>query len=432
MSQRLNRRQMLRNTALAGVGTWIAGNRGVLAAGSPNQRLNIADIGPGGRGAQNLAACARENLVAICDVDEQRAGNAWERFPKAKKYRDFRKMLDDMDKQIDAVIVSTPDHTHAVATMKALKMGKHVYCEKPLTHNVYEARRVAETAAKHKRVTQMGTQIHAGKNYRRVVELVQSGAIGPVEEVHVWIGSSRTAQDRPEGNPPVPPHLDWNLWLGPAHDRPYSPAYVPYKWRFWWDFGTGEGGNFGCHFMDLPFWALKLRHPTTIETEGPPIDPQITPKPLVVRWQFPKRENLPPVKVTWYQGQGCPKPVVEKGAPKWGTGVLFVGSKGMLLSDYSKRMLLPEAKFADFQPPEPTIPDSIGHHKEWIEACKTGGPTTCNFDYSGAVTETVLLGNVAFRTGRKLDWDPVNLKATNCPQADRFIRETYRQGWTLE
>ena len=430
MTRRLHRRDMLRNTAFAGIGLWITGNRTLSAA--PSQRLNIAMIGPGGRGAENLAAIAHENIVAICDVDDQRAGNAYQQFPNARKFHDYRKMLDEMDRQIDAVLVSTPDHTHAVISMKALKMGKHVYCEKPLTHNVVEARLVAETAAKHKAVTQMGTQIHAEPNYRRCVELVRSGAIGPVRECLVWIGGARTADERTPGNPPVPEHLQWDLWLGPARQRPYSPDYVPYKWRFWWDFGTGEAGNFGCHYIDLPFWALDLRYPLTVETEGPPVHPDNTPKPLVVRWQFPARGEQPPVKLTWYQDQGCPPAAQEKGVPAdWRSGILFVGDRGMLLADYSRRKLLPESQFADFTAPAPTIADSIGHHREWTEACKTGGATTCNFVYSGALTETVLLGNVAFRTQTKIEWDPVHLKATNCPEAERFLRETYREGWSL-
>ena len=268
MASRLSRRQVLRKATLAGVGIWSCGGNVRAEQKSPNEKLNVAVIGVGGRGRANLMAAAGENIVALCDVDEQRAGDAFAKFPRAKKYHDFRKMLDEMDKQIDAVIVSTPDHTHAPPSVMAMKMGKHCYCEKPLTHSVYESRVVAEVAAEKKLATQMGTQHHARSSHRRVVELIRSGVIGPVQECHVWIGGSRGGGERPTDTPPVPPHLNWDLWLGPAAYRPYHPDYVPYKWRFWWDFGTGETGNNGCHIMDIAFWALKLRHPTTVEATG--------------------------------------------------------------------------------------------------------------------------------------------------------------------
>jgi len=432
MSKRLSRRRMLRSTALAGVGIWTSGRIGLGEAKSPNEKLNIAAIGVGGRGGSDLNACASENIVALCDVDGRRAAKNFQRYAKAKKFKDYRKMLDAVEKQIDAVVVGTPDHTHAGPSAMAMRMGKHCYCEKPLTHSVYETRVLTELANKNKLATQLGTQIHAGSNYRRVVELVQSGAIGPIGEVHVWFGGGRGGKDRPKDTPPVPPELDWDLWLGPAPYRPYHPCYVPGNWRSWWDFGNGSLGDFGCHYMDLPFWALKLRYPTNIEAEGGPVHPETTAPVLTVRYKFPARGDLPPVKLTWYNGGKNRPAIIEKnGLPGFGSCVLFVGQKGMLQANYGKRALLPEAKFADFKPPEPTIPDSIGHHKEWILACKTGGPTTCNFDYSGPLTEAVLLGNVAYRAGKKLVWEPAKLKAADCPEADRFIKREYRKGWTL-
>ena len=439
MSNRMNRRQMLRNSTLAGVGIWTSGRIGLGADKSPNEKLNIAGIGVGGRGAGDVMGCASESFIALCDVDEKRAGKTFEKFPKAKRFKDFRKMLAEIDKQIDAVVIGTPDHTHAPPGVMAMKMGKHCYCEKPLTHNVYEARVMAETAINNKLVTQMGTQIHAGTNYRRAVELVQSGAIGTVGEVHVWLGAnfkgpavptSMTQPDAPTDKPPVPDTLDWDLWLGPAAYRPYNPAYAPFAWRYWWNFANGQLGDFFCHYCDLAFWALKLRHPRTVESQGP-VHPESVSRWTISRHEYPSRGDLPPVKLTWYNGGGYPELVKQKNIHQWGSAVLFIGSEGMLIADYGRHKLLPESKYAGFKVPDPFIPDSIGHHKEWIEACKTGGPTTGNFDYSGALTEAALLSNVALRTGRKLVWDAKTLKAANCPEADKFIRRQYREGWTL-
>jgi predicted dehydrogenase len=430
---------MLRSAAVA-AGVWTIAGSGSRARGdSPNEKLNVAGIGIGGRGAADVNGAASENIVALCDVDERRAAATFKRYPNAVRYRDFRKMLDEMHAQIDAVVVGTPDHTHAVAGVMAMKLGKHCYCEKPLTHSVYEARVMAETARAHKCVTQMGTQIHAGGNYRRSVELVQSGAIGSVGEVHVWLGANfpgppkptdMSQPNAPADNPPVPDTLDWDLWLGPAAYRPYSPAYAPFAWRYWWNFANGQLGDFFCHYCDLAFWALKLRHPTTVEAEGP-VHPESAARWTIARQEYPARGELPPVTLTWYSGGAYPAWFHEKKIPRWRSAVLFIGSDGMLISDYGRHQLLPEDKFADYKRPDPFIPDSIGHHREWTQACKTGGPTTCNFDYSGALTEAALLCNVALRSGKKLTWDAKNLKAVGCPEADQFIRREYRQGWTL-
>lgn len=398
---------------------------------SPSERLQVGVIGVAGQGEYNLGgAAAHATIAALCDVDEKRAGKARERFPQATFYTDFRKLIDQ--KGLDAVVVATPDHTHAVATVAALKAGLHTYCEKPLTHTVYEARLVAETTAKQKRVTQMGTQIHAGGNYRRVVEIIQSGAIGPVSEVHVWCGKNWGGGDRPKDMPPVPEGLHWDLWLGPAPERPYHSAYVPFNWRRYWDFGGGTLADMACHYCDLPFWALGLRHPEKVVAEAA-VAPhaETAANALVVKYDFPARDKQPAVKLTWYDGGKQPPHFAEGKLPKWGDGVLFIGSKGMLLADYGRYKLLPEKDFEGFKPPEKSIPDSIGHHKEWVEACKKGGPTTCNFDYSGALTEAVLLGNVAYRLGKPITWNAKELKAIGEPDADRLIRKEYRKGWTL-
>jgi len=428
----LTRRQMLCTTALGGAAVWTtAKSSGGEKTASPSEKLNIAGIGVGGQGGWDVGECASQNIVALCDVDDRRAAGNFQRFPKAKRFRDFRKMLDQIHNEIDAVVVGTPDHTHAPAAVMAMSLGKHCYCEKPLAHCVYEVRTMIDLAKAKKLATQMGTQIHAGTNYRRVVELVQSGAIGPVGEVHVWHPVAYGGGDRPKETPPVPPGLDWDLWLGPAPYRPYNPCYCPGKWRSWWDFGTGGLGDFGCHYMDLPYWALALRHPTSIEAEGPPVHPERTSPGLIVRYAFPARGELPPVNMTWYDGGKRPPFLADRKIPEWGAAVLFIGQKGMLIADYGRHQLLPEAQYAGFKPPAPTIPNSIGHHAEWIRACKTGEPTTCNFDYSGTLAETVLLGIVAYRTGKKLQWDAANLKAIGCPEADRYIHKAYREGWKV-
>ncbi|MBX3399894.1 MAG: Gfo/Idh/MocA family oxidoreductase [Gemmataceae bacterium] len=412
-----------------------------------NDKLAIAGIGVGGRGASNMSGVKGENIVAVCDVDANAMGKAAETYNRqARKTNDFRKLFDHAN-EFDAVVVSTCEHTHAFATLAALKLGKHVYCEKPLTHNVYEARVIREAAAKTKLATQMGTQIHATDNYRRVVELVQAGAVGGVTECHVWVGRTwgrQSADDakkykdivhveeRPTEDVVPPPTLDWDLWIGPAPMRKFNPIYVPGpKWYRWWDFGNGTMSDLGSHWNDLPFWALKLKAPLTIEGSGPPPHAEIAPATMSATYTYGPREGMPALTLTWHQGQSKPPQVTDGTIPKWDSGVLFVGDKGMLLSDYGKHVLLPETRFKDYKRPEPSIPKSLGHYAEWIHACKTGSPTTCNFEYAGWLTEANHLGNVAFRAGKKLEWDAAAMKATNCPAADQFLRREYRKGWTL-
>lgn len=432
MTTKMTRRQFIKSSVATTAGLVVLTRAGGSLLLSANERLNIAVIGCGGRGAENLREVAKEdNIVALCDVDERHAAKSFKQYPGAKKYRDFRRMFDEMEKEIDAVVVATPDHTHAPAGVMAMKLKKHLYCEKPLTHSVHEARVMANIARKNKLCTQLGTQIHAGDNYRRVVELVESGAIGRVGEVHVWHPSNYSGGDRPKERPPVPKTLDWNLWLGPAPYRPYHPSYVPFAWRGWWDFANGGLGDFFCHYVDVVFWTLKLRYPTMVEAEGPPVHPESCPLWIIARYEFPARKNLPPVKFTWYGGDKKPPLLTEANLPKWGAGVLFVGEKGMLMADYNQRKLFPEEKFADFTPPPKTIPDSIGHHKEWLVGCKTGKPTTCNFSYSGPLTEAALLANVSYRSGEKLHWNARRLQAVNTAKAARYVRREYRKGWTL-
>jgi predicted dehydrogenase len=444
-SAELSRRQFLNQAAAAGVVTFAA--PAIVRGRNLNDKLNLAIIGAGGRGAANLRGVASENIVILCDVNEENLNAAAQHHPNASKMVDFRKVYDRAT-DFDAVVISTAEHTHAFATLPALQLGKHVYCEKPLTHNIWEARVIREAAAKTKVATQMGTQIHASDNYRRVVELVQSGAIGAVNEVHVWVarawgwhaseaeakaaGDIVFVQQRPPKPDPIPATLNWELWLGPAPKRPFNGVYFPGpKWYRWWDFGNGTMSDLGSHWIDLPFWALKLDHPLTIEAAGPAVHPEIAPASMKATYQYGQRGELPPVRLTWYQGTYKPAIWQEAGIPQWPNGVLFVGEKGMVLADYSKHTLLPEAKFTDFQRPEPFIPKSLGHYAEWIHACKTGAPTTCNFEYAGWLTEANHLGNVAFRAGKKLEWDARNLRATNAPEIEPLIHRKYRKGWKL-
>jgi len=440
------------------------------AGAAPSETLHVAAIGVGGHGAflvDEIASQSRwlprdlggVSFVALCDVDEKRASDTivrkvpatvnyggFKKFPKARRYHDFRKMLDWEEKNIDAVVVATPDHVHVPATVMAMKMGKHCYTEKPLGHNVYEVRLATEVARENKVATQMGIGNHSSEAFRRVVELIQAGVIGEIREVYAWCdddegmppddGRLMWGDRPPQQKPPVPEHLDWDLWLGPAPYRPYHPCYHPIVWRNWWAFGNGRLGDMGCHLLDLAFWALDLKHPLTVEAEGPSqVGREVAPRWQIARWTFPARDELPPVELTWYHGNKRPELPKEVELPDWPIAVLFVGSEGMLVTQLEvvppRYELLPKEKFADFEPPPQTIPRTIGHANEWIAACKTGRPTTCNFDYSGPLTEAVLLGNVAYRVGEKLLWDPENLKATNCLEADRFIRREYRKGWTL-
>jgi predicted dehydrogenase len=424
-----SRRRFIYQTAALSLTAWL-GPRVFARGKSPNERLNLGIIGTANRAKSNIDQIRDENIVAICDVDENFANKLSIDFPSAQIFTDFRELIEVPE--LDGVVVSTADHTHAPAAAAALRRGLHVYCEKPLTHSVHEARVLATLAKESGKATQMGTQIHAGENYRRVVELIQGGVIGAVRECHVWCEKTWSGGERPAEAQEVPRHLHWDLWLGPAPARPYHSTYVPANWRRWWDFGGGTLGDMGCHYLDLAHWALELRHPATIAAEGPPVHAETTPEWLIVTWQYAARAGRGPLIVKWYDGNKRPDALLaEAGIPDKKNGLLFVGEKGMLWSDYNGRQLLPAERFKDAVIPEPSIPKSIGHHAEWVRACKEGTPTTCNFDYSGALTEAVLLGNVAFRTGQTLEWDGPAARVTNTPEAARFIQREYRPGWKL-
>jgi len=440
----LSRRRFLKHVGLT-AGSLLA-LPSVLRAQSPNGKLNIAAIGVGGRGASNLADVSSENIVALCDVNEKNLSHAAAAHPGAKTFRDFRKLYDEL-KDYDAVVVSTTEHTHAFATLPALKLKKHVYCEKPLTRDVREAQIIIQAAKEAGVATQMGTQIHAGENYRRVVELIRAKAIGSVREVHVWVSrawgwqSAEEAkanhdivfvQDRPKESMTPPKELDWDAWIGPAPYRPYHEVYVPGpKWYRWWDFGNGTMSDLGSHWNDLPFWALDLDAPLSVEASGPPPNPEIAPASMTTKYAYGARGDRPPLTLTWYQGTLKPAILSEGGIPRWGDGVLFIGEKGMLLADYEKHLLLPEEKFKGFERPQPSIPPSLGHHKEWLHAAKTGAPTTCHFGYSGPLTIANHLGNVAYRAGKRIEWDARGQRIPNAPSAEAFLGREYRKGWTL-
>mgnify|MGYP003630144014 FL=1 len=432
---RITRREALQTTAALGAGLWL-GSSAQPTRAAANEKLNVAVIGIGGRGVANLDAVGKtENIVALCDVDEQRAGKAYERYSQAKKFTDYRRMLDDMENQIDAVIVSTPDHTHFHPSMIALTMGKHLYCEKPMAHSVWEVREMTKLAAQKKLATQLGMQRHAMDNMHRVVELIKSGAIGDVNEVHSWIASNRGMPPQPVKTVPVPKTLDWDLWIGPAKFRPYAVnakgegALAPYNWRFWWDYGTGETGNFGCHILDIPFWALDLKYPTRVDATGPNIDADRTPTEMQTSFAFPANDKRGPIKLHWAQSKNGPAILKEKGVSLKGANTLFIGSKGMLLTGFGSYQLFPEKTFEGFKAPDQFLPDSPGFHKEWTNACKGDTPATCHFDYSGPVSETVLLGNTAYRAGGGFDWDAPSLTATGNDNANQYLVSKFRKGW---
>jgi predicted dehydrogenase len=432
----LSRRQFLSNAAAA-AGVFTIVPRCVLGGPRripPSEKLNIAGIGVSGQGGSDLRAVSSENIVALCDVDWRHAAGTFKRYPKAKKYWDFRRMLEEEDKNIDAVVVATPDHIHAPASIMAIKMGKHVYCEKPLAHDVFEVRKLTEAARRHKVMTQMGIQIHAEITVKLVVEIIKSGMIGKVRRVDIWSNKNWGGGTRPKETPPVPDTLDWDLWLGPAPWRPYHPAYLPGNWRRWWDFGTGTLGDMGCHIIDPVFWALDLGYPVSVEAQPGEFNKETYPQKTIVRWEFPKRGDLPPATVTWYDGaNNPPRPKeLKEGRNLPGQGGLYYGEKGTILAPHmGGPRLIPESKMKGFKHPEPFLPRGINHYQEWLRACKGGPKPLANFDYSGPLTETILLGNVAARAGKKLYWNGPKLKITNVPEANEFLRRRYRDGWTL-
>jgi predicted dehydrogenase len=419
----------------------------------PSDKLNIAAIGVGGMGAANINQCSTENFVALCDVDDKQAAETYRKFPKASKYKDFRIMLDKEDKNIDAVIVATPDHTHAVVAMECIRRGKHIYLQKPLAHSIYEVRILTEAAKKAKIQTQMGNQGHSSNEIRMLYEWLQDGAIGPVRQVYAWtdrpVGgnpwSDFPMMKRPTETPPVPETLDWDLWLGPAQYRPYHPIYCPTTWRGFWDFGTGPLGDMGCHILDPAFWALKLGHPTRVEATTTHFDPEVAaetyPRASIIRYEFPARGEMPPVKLTWFDGRLLP-PVpkdLEPGRRLGIQGALLIGDKGTIMHGSHGAgglRIIPETKMKAYKQPDQTLPrvpgGMNGHEQDWVRACKDGKPASSTFDYGGALTEMVLLGVLAMRLkDTPLEWDPEAMKITNNEQANEYIHPPYREGWTL-
>ncbi len=439
-STTFTRRQFIKSTgtAAAVLSFPFVSSRPVLGA---NSKLNIAAIGAGGKGAVDVNGVGHENIVALCDVDQQNAAATFAKFPQARRYKDFRKMLDLEADRIDAVTVSIPDHMHAPAAIRAMKLGKHVYCQKPLTHTVSEARQMTEVARAAGVATQMGNQGHSNPDSRRLVELIQAGVLGSVREIHVWTDRPGSIWpqgiQRPTGTPSVPDTLDWDLWLGVAPWRPYHPDYVPFKWRGFWDFGTGALGDMGCHNMDLAFFSLNLRDPSSVYAMSSEVTPESAPKWAVVTYEFPELHGRPPVKLTWYDGAKKPSPELVKQTGLPGNGVIVIGDKDTLYvpSYWGTGSFVSGATIEDFKNiPQllPRLPDfDKNHYQEWINACKGGPKALSNFDYSGPMTEAVLLGNVAIRTGQRIEWNAEQLKVTNLPEANRFIQAVYREGWNL-
>ena len=427
----LNRRSFVASTSTALLAAPFAKVR---AAGESKDPVRLAVIGVADRGAENLKGVAAESIVALCEIDEPRAAKARAEFPKAQFFTDYRAMLDKFGKDIDAVVVSTPDHTHAHATLSALTLGKHVYCEKPLCHSVGEVRRVMKVAAEKKVITQMGTQIHAGDNYRRVVEIVQAGKLGAVKRVHVWC-SRRPDPGRVMKSPVNKLKFDFDQWLGPVPEDFFYAGHLNwphFHWRWWWPFGGGVLADMGCHFTDLPFWALGLGSPSTVKASGTELAnaDNTVPQTLQVDYTFPATKTRAEVKLTWYHGVPGPGLDGKVRYAGFGDGVLFEGEGGKkLIADYSKYRLLPDEFAKDFKAPDATIPKSIGHHKEWLDAIRGVGKPLCPFGYSGPLTEAVLLGNVSYRAGGvELKWDG-DKGTTDSKEANAFLDIEPRKGW---
>ncbi len=457
MNHAVHRRSFLHGASVAGFGIFASGRHGEAGAVSPNETLNIACIGVGGKGESDTRHASKfGKIVAVCDIDEQRGGANFERFKDAKRYHDYRKLLEEMGSKIDAVTVSAPDHHHAPAAVMAMRLGKHVYCQKPLTHSVWEARLMRETAREKGVCTQMGNQGTANPGFRRGVEIIRSGAIGEIREVHVWTNRPfkywKQAPDlvaRPQDTPGIPNHVHWYEFLGPAPDRPYHPVYHPHNWRGWWDFGTGSLGDMACHTTNLAFMALKLGLPTRVSAHSGEINPETYPAWATITYEFPAREGLPPVKLTWNEGARDGRrnlPFAELFPPGFrysDSGSLFVGSKGKLYSpsdNGADQILLPEAEFKGFHAPPPSLPRIEGkddedqdHKQEWIEAIRANKPAHAlsNFAYASTVTEAMLLGNVAVRSGETIEYDPASGRITNSSSASQYLKPYFRKGWEI-
>jgi predicted dehydrogenase len=463
MAHRQTRRDFLKTTA-AGAGVFALAGLTPKVSRAASERIRIAGIGVGGKGHSDILQAGNHgDIVAICDIDENHLAAALKDLSEPKdtnapkhspaKYSDYRKMLEEMGKSIDAVTVSTPDHTHAPAALMAMKMGKHVYCQKPLCHDVAEARALRETAKDKKLCTQMGNQGTASNGLRRAVEIIRAGVIGPVTEVHVWTNRPIWPQapkvtKRPEGKFDIPKTVHWDLFLGTAPERPYAPGYHPFAWRGWWDFGTGALGDMACHTANMAFMALKLGYPKTIVAEAGDVNKETCPSFARITFEFPAREGMPALKFYWYEGKKDDKKVLPpeeltKGLKLSDSGSLLVGEKAILFSpnDYGEQYTFEGKDAGDINAEAKKVPVTLprngkgddGMKAEWVEAIRNGKPEIAmsNFDYAAMLTETILLGNVAIRTGKKLEWDGPNMKVTNCPDAAQYIKRTYRKGWEL-
>ena len=448
MSHKTTRRDFVKQSVALGTAFWV-GKPELFGdeKKSALERLNVACIGVEGKGSSDTDNQAHwgGNVIGLCDINDQRLKKKGLRYKKAQQFNDYREMLDKLDKDIDIVTVSTPDHSHAPAAIMAMKMGKHVYCQKPLTWSPYEARRMREVAKEMGVVTQMGNQGTSENGLREAVEIVKSGGIGDVTEVHIWTNRPVWPQGtgRPTETPPVPKHIHWDLFLGPSPERPYHPSYQPFNWRGWLDWGTGALGDMACHTANMAVMAADLFEPTSVEvveTTGI-VENETFPSNCILKYEFPARGKMPPCVMYWYDGGKLPAAELMHGKKPSKSGSLIVGKKGTLFSpnDYGAQyFLLPEDKFADYKKPDPTLPriETKGSHdqrhvSEFVAACKGEGKTMSNFDYAGRLTETILLGNVALRVGKRIEWDSKNLKCKNAPEAAPFIAREYREGWSL-
>jgi predicted dehydrogenase len=450
----ISRRAFLASAAALGAGSPLVGTQlgADRAQPSPGEPVRLGVVGVGGRGHDNLAALreAGAQVVALCDCDLRQTANAFGELPQARQYTDWRRML-EREKELDAVVVSTPDHNHAIIAIAAMKLGKHVYCEKPLAHSIWEAREMARVAKASGVVTQMGTQGHAFEGTRRAVEVMRAGVLGDVTELHVWTdrpaGWWPQGIERPSDRPPVPTELDWDVWLGPAPARPYHPAYVPFKWRGFWDFGTGAIGDMGIHNLDTAFWGLELGLPSSaiVRDASPALtDPrrkETAPLWSIIEIRFPPRGKRPGVTMTWYDGGKLPPAELFQGEPiisKDG-GSLVIGRKGTLFtrtwhggeSDADMFVLLPRKTFDGFESPKPTLPRTASHHREWLDACRGRAQSLSPFGYAASLTEALLVGNLALRAGQAIDWDAEHMRATGAPAADAFIHPPARTGWSF-
>jgi predicted dehydrogenase len=443
----ISRRAFLGSAASAAAFTIIPGGvLGGVRRQGPSEKLNIAGIGVGGMGHVNLGNLATENIVALCDVDPKYAAKSFNKFPEARIWTDYREML-EKQKDIDAVLIATPDHTHAVIAMAAIRAGKHIYLQKPLTHDIYEARALARAAREANVITQMGIQGHSEEGVRLICEWIADGAIGEVREVEVWCndsyypwghaGWSPKSPDRPKDSPPPPAGMNWDLWIGPAPLRAYHPAYHPMAWRAWWDFGSGWMADRGAHQIDPAFWALKLGLPTSVEATSLGQTDETHAIAAIVTFQFPARDDLPPVKLTWYEGLRAPRPVELAQGRMMGDsdgGALFKGTKGKIICGTygNSPRLIPESAMQAYQRPEKTILRvADGHEQDWVRACKEGRPAGANFEYSAVLTEICLLGVIAKRMEARIEWDAAKMEVSNLPEANKYVRRDYREGWNL-